>query len=270
MKFSSSIILATQVLAVLAAPSGNRATTTVAAVAASTTTAAAAATSSAAAGAGAGATKEEENKENEVEQQGQFGQVIQLGGGNVKTDTLFPPGLNGVFEVEFQNQQARAMRVTENRNPAAPPAGFSALEPVSYRVEVQGGTRGLTLQKIDYILNANNALDISQGRVGKLCTETGTFIIDGIGELEFERDENELTLTVDSLVGEWAIFVPSAAAGAGAGAGAGAAAGAGNATKPAAPPAAAPAPPAAGGAAGGAANNAVMKQLLEQLLALLG
>ena len=48
------------------------------------------------------------------------------------------------------------MRVTENRNPAAAPAGFTALEPVTYRVEVQGGTNGLTLQKIDYILNANS------------------------------------------------------------------------------------------------------------------
>lgn len=38
-------------------------------------------------------------------------------------------------------------------------------------------------------------------------------------------EENELTLTVDSLVGEWAIFIPQAAAGGAAGGATGEAAG---------------------------------------------
>ena len=66
---------------------------------------------------------------------------------------------NGALEVEFQNQQARQLRVTENRTPAAAPKGFTALEPVSYIVELAGGAaaaQGLTLQKIDYIRNANS------------------------------------------------------------------------------------------------------------------
>ena len=66
---------------------------------------------------------------------------------------------NGIFEVEFQNQQGRQLRVTENRNPAAAPKGFTALEPVSYIVELGGGAaaaQGLTLSKIDYIRNANS------------------------------------------------------------------------------------------------------------------
>lgn len=82
MKFTTSILFAVQALSVLAIPQ-NRA----AAAAASS----AAAVAAPAAGAGAGAA--EENKENEVEQAGQFGQVIALGGGNIKTDTLFPPGV---------------------------------------------------------------------------------------------------------------------------------------------------------------------------------
>lgn len=68
---------------------------------------------------------------------------------------------NGKLEVEFQNQQGRQLRVTENRNPAAAPNGFVALEPVSYIVELGGGAaaaQGLTLSKIDYILNANSEL----------------------------------------------------------------------------------------------------------------
>ena len=66
---------------------------------------------------------------------------------------------NGAFEVEFQNQQSRQLRVTENRTPAAAPKGFTALEPVSYIVELGGGAaaaQGLTLSKIDYIRNANS------------------------------------------------------------------------------------------------------------------
>lgn len=31
-----------------------------------------------------------------------------------------------------------------------------------------------------------------------------------IGELEFEAEENELTLTVDNMSGEWGIFIPQA------------------------------------------------------------
>lgn len=68
---------------------------------------------------------------------------------------------NGKLEVEFQNQQGRQLRVTENRNPAAAPKGFVALEPVSYIVELGGGAaaaQGLTLSKIDYIQNANSEL----------------------------------------------------------------------------------------------------------------
>ncbi len=86
MKFATSIVLAAQVLTVLAAPQleafrqRNRAS--------ATSSAAAVATSAAAEAGGEG-----EGEENEVEQQGQFGVEIALGGGDVKTDTLFPPGV---------------------------------------------------------------------------------------------------------------------------------------------------------------------------------
>ena len=139
--------------------------------------------------------------------------------------------IGGTFEVEFQNPTERLLRVTENKNPAPPPAGFTNLEGLSWKVEIGGGgTEGLTLQKIDYILDAavSADVDISQGQIGKLCSQGSSFIVgEGIGELEFEAEENELTLTVDSLVGEWAVFVPTADAGAGAGAGGGAGAGEG-------------------------------------------
>lgn len=179
MRLQCSLLLAVQVLSVLAlpAPDGIRGASR------SRTTSAAQATATAGTGTGEG---EGEGAENEIEQAGQFDTAIELGGGNIKTDTQFPPGVshpshrplfpinflvlstnnlthqtNGVFEVEFQNAEGRVLTVTENKNPAAAPAGFMALEPVSYKVELEGGAasaQGLTLQKIDYIRNANSEL----------------------------------------------------------------------------------------------------------------
>ncbi|KAL2117745.1 hypothetical protein VTJ04DRAFT_7405 [Mycothermus thermophilus] len=240
MKFTSTLLVAAQVLSVFALPAPQATTelttttdtatsadstttvdTSVTDSATATTTVSESTTStetsaSATATSGAG----EEEKENEVEQQGQFNRIIRVTGGNVKVDTLFPAGVNGVFEVELQSQQARNIRVRENRRPAAAPQGFTALEPVSYIVEMSGNTRGLALQKIDYIRNANSTVDISQGRVARFCREAQAFVF-GEGELEFEAEENELTLKVDNLRGEWAFFVPTATAEAGAEAGTG-------------------------------------------------
>ncbi|GJC93258.1 hypothetical protein ColKHC_02084 [Colletotrichum higginsianum] len=128
---------------------------------------------------------------------------------------------NGRFEVEFQNAVGRTLTVTENRNPAAPPPGFTAVEPVSYKINLAEGAQGVTLSKVDYIINPGiDALDISKGQIGRLFPELNAFIIDpALGELEFEAEENELTLTVANMNGEFAVFLPQAA-------------GAGNATTP--------------------------------------
>ncbi|KAJ3459823.1 hypothetical protein MRS44_015896 [Fusarium solani] len=149
--------------------------------------------------------------------EGEFDVPIVLPGGS-KVDTLYPPGQNGVFEIEFQNAEDRTLTVTQNPSPAAPPAGFRAVEPVSFIVNLAEGTEGLTLQKVDYILNANSTLDISTGAIGRFCTEAGAFVIDpAVGELEFEVEENELLIKVDNMNGEWGIFIPDAAATPGAG-----------------------------------------------------
>ncbi|KAK7418012.1 hypothetical protein QQZ08_011409 [Neonectria magnoliae] len=156
---------------------------------------------------------EGEGAENEVEKAGLFDEAVALDGGDVKQDVLFPPGTNGVLEVEFQNAQGRTLTVTENKTPAAPPAGFVAAEAVSYIIDLAEGADGLTLSKVDYILSEGKTLDISQGQIGRFCAEAGAFVIDpAVGELEFEAEENELTLTVANLNGEWGIFLPDAAA----------------------------------------------------------
>ncbi|KAK0622059.1 hypothetical protein B0T17DRAFT_609024 [Bombardia bombarda] len=214
MKLSYGILIAAQALSVMALPSGNKAasSTSVAAVASSTAVATATATSAAPIATPVAGGEEEKN-ENEVEQAAEFGVAINLGGGDIKTDTTFPPGKVGVLEVEFQNTDARVLRVTENKTPGNAPVGFTFLEPSSYKIELGGGSKNLTLSKVDYISNADNTVDISTGQIGRLCTETNTFVVGaGVGELEFEVDENELTLTVDDMVGEWGIFIPTAAA----------------------------------------------------------
>lgn len=61
-----------------------------------------------------------------------------------------------MFEVEFQNPDARVLTVTENATPGNAPLGFDFLEPVSYVIQLEGGAEGLTLQKVDYILNAGS------------------------------------------------------------------------------------------------------------------
>lgn len=92
MKPSEVLLLAAQALSVLALPAPSKAGETAAAPKASTTTtAAAAATTTATAEAGTGG--EAGEAKNEIEQAGQFGQIIQLGGGNIKTDIQFPPGV---------------------------------------------------------------------------------------------------------------------------------------------------------------------------------
>ncbi|KAK3399600.1 hypothetical protein B0T20DRAFT_372525 [Sordaria brevicollis] len=284
MKFQPTLLLALQVLSVAALPHPKKeaveaaasssvvasASTTIASATASTTTSAvASATATAGAGAGAGAggdkkEEEEEKDENEVEQTARFNAVVTLGGGNVKTDTLFPAGTNGIFEIEFQNPTPRQLRVTENKTPAPPPPGFKAVEPVSYRVEMGGGSsKGLTLSKIDYIRNADSTIDMSQVKLGKLCTETKSFVIgDGIGETEFEEEENEIATKVEDLVGEWAVFVPDGAAAGGAG-GAG---GVGEEEKVVADPAAGAE---TGGVAAGCGPGTACRTLVDGLLSLI-
>ncbi|KAG4439910.1 hypothetical protein IFR05_004585 [Cadophora sp. M221] len=169
---------------------------------------------------------EEEKLAGEKELAGVFGTAVALEGGDIKQDVVFTASAIGKFEFEFQGKAADALTVTENKTPAAPPAGFVAVEPSSFQVAlgVSKGA-GLTLSKIDYIFDGTNAalaaMDLTQAKVGKLCADTGSFVIEEtLGELEFEAEENEVTLNLNKAVtseGEWGIFLPAAAAGAAAG-----------------------------------------------------
>lgn len=88
MKWLLSLGLAIQVLSAAASPvPASKSGESAAAVAATARNGSVAAAEGTAAGA-------ETAEANEIEQQAQFGVPIALGGGNIKVDTLFPPGVS--------------------------------------------------------------------------------------------------------------------------------------------------------------------------------
>ncbi|TPX59167.1 hypothetical protein PhCBS80983_g02681 [Powellomyces hirtus] len=154
-------------------------------------------------------------KANEVLVNGTFGASTGLGA-NVKTDVLFPAGPTGAFELEFQGASENVLMVKTNPNPAPPPAGFIFMDPVSYIVSLGANSAGVTLQKIDWFFDPKNSFisqfEVAQGRIGKFVPATNSFIVDEtIGKLEVELEENEYTLTVNDLNGEWGVFIPASA-----------------------------------------------------------
>lgn len=85
MKLSTSLLFSAQIFSILALPAPPE----IGKVAANTTVGGAAGAGEA----GGAAEGEAGAEENEIEQEGQFGTVITLGGGDIKTDTVFPPGV---------------------------------------------------------------------------------------------------------------------------------------------------------------------------------
>lgn len=124
--------------------------------------AAAAAAAVAAAGTGAAAVaangtaavgEEEVEDPNKLDLTGVFDTAVALQGGDIQQDVLFTKSAVGTLEVEFKNTEGRTLTVTENKTPAAPPAGFQALEPSSFKINLAEGADALTLQKVDYVID---------------------------------------------------------------------------------------------------------------------
>ena len=88
------------------------------------------------------------------------------------------------------------------------------VDPTTFIVSTQNPTNPATdTVKIDYFYSEgiNAAIDVNQAVIGKLDAASGTFVTEGLGEFEVELEENEWTLTVEDLNGEWAMLVPQAA-----------------------------------------------------------
>jgi hypothetical protein len=100
-------------------------------------------------------------------------------------------------------------------NPSAsPPAGFLFVDGSSFKISTASATSKTTdTVKVDYIFTeaVKAAADVTKGVVGKFDVATKTWVTTGLGEFELEADENEWTLTVADLNGEWALLIPQSA-----------------------------------------------------------
>lgn len=88
------------------------------------------------------------------------------------------------------------------------------MDPTTFVVATQDATDPATdTVKIDYFYSAavDAAIDVKQATIGKLDAASGTFVVQGVGEFELEEEENEFSLTVSDLNGEWAVLVPRGA-----------------------------------------------------------
>lgn len=95
----------------------------------------------------------------------------------------------------------------------APPAGHLYVDPLTFTITTETPAQAGDTYKVDYIFTAamKAAIDPAQGLPGRFDAATQQFVTTGLGEFEFEADENEWSLTVTDLNGEWAYFVPEAA-----------------------------------------------------------
>jgi len=171
----------------------------------------------------------------ETDVEGAFDKAIATPGGSSKTDILFPASVRhdfilsmdiitdvylqaaGSLEVEVNSTATNAVTVKKNASPVAPPTGFLFVDPSTFIISTDKATNTATDQvKVDYIFTPAvlAAVDPSKAVIGKLDEATKQFITDVKtlnAEFEFEEDENEWSLVVPDLNGEWAILIPQTA-----------------------------------------------------------
>ncbi|KAK8101422.1 hypothetical protein PG999_011796 [Apiospora kogelbergensis] len=153
--------------------------------------------------------KEKDDKAGQVEVAAVFG-TANLVAPNAFTNLNFPKNAAGSLEVELNGTSANQVVVAPIMATLPPPAGHMYVDPLTFsRSPPAAGDTN----KLDYIFTEGikAAIDPSKGLPGKLDTATNTWVITGLGEFEFEQDENEWSLKVADVNGVWALFVPQAA-----------------------------------------------------------
>lgn len=95
----------------------------------------------------------------------------------------------------------------------APPAGHLFVDPLTFVISTANLPAEGDQLKVDYKFTPEikAAIDPAQVIPGKFDAATQQFITTDIGEFEFEVEEDEWSLTVTDLNGEWAWFVPETA-----------------------------------------------------------
>ncbi|ETS86901.1 hypothetical protein PFICI_00729 [Pestalotiopsis fici W106-1] len=155
----------------------------------------------------------EEFKEGVVRTVGVFGSANPVQGGNLFTKMKLPANAAGAIEAEYNGTAANTITVAPKMASIAPPAGLMYVDPLTFTIATATPPAAGDIHQVDYIFGeaSSNAVDVSQATVGKFDAATGQFVTEGLGELEFEAEENEVALKVADMNGEWAIFVPTSA-----------------------------------------------------------
>ncbi|KAI0404092.1 hypothetical protein F4802DRAFT_264410 [Xylaria palmicola] len=161
-------------------------------------------------GEGEGAAEgEEEEKAGQIEVTGLFGSPNKVEA-NVFTNLNFAANAAGSLEVEYNGTSANTIIVAPGLATVPPPPGHLYVDPLTFTIATSSPAAAGDVLKVDYIFTAamKAAIDPSKGLPGRLDPATRQFVTEGLGEFEFEADEDEWSLTVADLNGEWAFFVP--------------------------------------------------------------
>ncbi|KAK6214585.1 hypothetical protein LQW54_004307 [Pestalotiopsis sp. IQ-011] len=155
----------------------------------------------------------EEFKEGVVRTVGVFGSANPVQGGNLFTKMKLPANAAGSIEAEYNGTAANTVTVAPKMASIALPAGLMYVDPLTFTISTATPPAAGDIHQVDYIFGeaSSNAVDVLQSTIGKLDTATGQFVTEGLGELEFEAEENEVALKVADMNGEWAVFVPTSA-----------------------------------------------------------
>ncbi|KAH8886087.1 hypothetical protein GQ53DRAFT_769671 [Thozetella sp. PMI_491] len=154
-----------------------------------------------------------EEASEKIKTNGFFGTPNGVRGGFVFTKVLLPANVVGGIEPEYNSSVANSITVVPKMASIPPPTGMVYVDPLTFLISTASPPTTGDTMKVDYIFTEATklAVDPNQVAIGKLDAATNQFITQGVGEFEFEKDENEWSLTVADMNGEWAILAPETA-----------------------------------------------------------
>ncbi|KAK8001605.1 hypothetical protein PG991_013827 [Apiospora marii] len=164
------------------------------------------------AGGAAGGDKKADDKAGQIEVAAAFG-TANIVNANAFTNLNFPVNAAGSLEVELNGTVANKVVVAPIMATLPPPAGHLYVDLLTFSVQTatppaQGDTSKLDYKFTDGI---KSVIDPTKAVTGRLDAATNQWVTTGLGEFEFEADENEWSLKVADVNGVWGFFVPQAA-----------------------------------------------------------
>ncbi|KAK7954682.1 hypothetical protein PG996_015494 [Apiospora saccharicola] len=164
------------------------------------------------AGGAAGGEKKKDDKAGQIEVAAAFG-TTNIVNANAFTNLNFPVNAAGSLEVELNGTVANKVVVAPIMATLPPPAGHMYVDPLTFSVKTATPPAKGDTSKLDYKFTdgIKAVIDPTKAVTGRLDAATNQWVTTGLGEFEFEADENEWSLKVADVNGVWAFFVPQAA-----------------------------------------------------------